>query len=134
MIPGAAYGVALNDRLQLDQRAADFQEPPYGAAPRAPVLYIKPRNCFGFGGAPVPVPEELAEVEAAPPIALLFAHDLAQAEPADVRAAVGGACLALDVCEPHQNYSRPAIRERCRDGFLPLGAFAPFPARQGEIV
>lgn len=134
MIQGAAYGVALNDRLQLDERTADFQEPPYGGAPRAPVLYIKPRNCFGPGGAPVPVPAELAEVEAAPTIALLFARDLAHAEPADVRAAVGGACLILDVCEPHQNYYRPAIRERCRDGFLPFGAFAPLPARQGDIV
>src|SRR4051812_17788573 len=107
MIPGAAYGVALNDRLQLDQRAADFLEPPYGAPPRAPVLYIKPRNCFGFGGAPTPVPAEWGEVEAAPTIALLFARALAQAEPAEVRAAIGGACLALDVSEPHQSYYRP---------------------------
>ena len=28
---------------------------------------------------------------------------------------------AIDVCEPHDSYYRPAIRQRCRDGFLPIG-------------
>ena len=41
---------------------------------------------------------------------------------------VAGACLALDISEPEASYYRPTIRQRCRDGFLPLGrpgAFDP---------
>ncbi|MDB5461060.1 MAG: 5-oxopent-3-ene,2,5-tricarboxylate decarboxylase [Caulobacteraceae bacterium] len=134
MIAGTAYGVALNDRRQLERMSAAFAEAPYRAPPAAPVLYIKPRTSFGTGGAPVPLPADLEQIEAAATVGLLFARDLTGAAPDEVRAAVGAACLALDVSEPHDNYYRPAIRERCRDGFLPLGRFAALPQDLGEIV
>jgi 5-oxopent-3-ene-1,2,5-tricarboxylate decarboxylase/2-hydroxyhepta-2,4-diene-1,7-dioate isomerase len=128
MISGTAYGTVLNDRRQLGGLSAAFLDAPYKAPPRAPVLYIKPRTCFGFGGAPVVVPSELDEVEAAATVGLLFSADVVAASPAAALAGVGAACLALDVAEPHASFYRPAIRERCRDGFLPLGGFASVPA------
>ena len=117
MITGAAYGVILNDRRQLASRAAEFESAPYKSPPVAPVLYIKPRNCFSAGGAPVRVPATLEAVEVAATIGLLFGD-----------AGVVAACLAVDVSEPHASLYRPAIVERCRDGFLPLGPFGPSPA------
>jgi 5-oxopent-3-ene-1,2,5-tricarboxylate decarboxylase/2-hydroxyhepta-2,4-diene-1,7-dioate isomerase len=119
MIAGAVYGVALNDRQQLAALGEALSQPPYARPPAAPVLYIKPRTCLSGFGAAVPLPPELSEVEAAPTLGLLLADDAG---------AIGAACLALDVCEPHASYYRPAIRQRCRDGFLPLGGFAPFDA------
>lgn len=123
MIAGTAYGVVLNDRAERAGLAVAFGEKPYGAPPVAPVVYIKPRTCFAFGGAPVPLPADLAEVNAAATIALLFGASGPVA-----------AALALDVFEPHDSYYRPAIRQRCRDGFLPVGAFAGCAALTGEIV
>ena len=117
MISGTAYGVILNDRIECAALDAAFHAPPYGQPPRAPVLYIKPHGCFAPAGALVPVPVDLAAVTIAATIGLLFGDDGAPA----------ACCLAADVSEPHANYYRPAIRERCRDGFLPFGAFGPLP-------
>jgi 5-oxopent-3-ene-1,2,5-tricarboxylate decarboxylase / 2-hydroxyhepta-2,4-diene-1,7-dioate isomerase len=39
---------------------------------------------------------------------------------------VGGWVVVNDVSIPHQSYYRPAIKQRCRDGFCPIGAVAPF--------
>jgi 5-oxopent-3-ene-1,2,5-tricarboxylate decarboxylase/2-hydroxyhepta-2,4-diene-1,7-dioate isomerase len=39
---------------------------------------------------------------------------------------VRGWVVVNDVSIPHQSYFRPAIKERCRDGFCPMGAVASF--------
>ncbi len=80
------------------------------------------------------MPAALNGVQAAATVGLLFAADLTAAEPADVRAWVGAACLALDVSQPSDSFYRPAIMQQCRDGFLPLGGFAALPAAFGDIV
>jgi len=136
MIAGTVYGVVLNDSAERDQLAAAFHEPPYRAPPKAPVLYIKPRNCFNPGGASVRLGPDLIEVEAAATLGLLFGRDAAKHDAGSALASVAAACLALDVSERQANYYRPAVRQRCRDGFLPLGELAPFePALlSGEIV
>jgi len=117
MIAGTVYGVVLNDQLQRAALAEAFTQKPYAAPPRAPVLYIKPRNCWRFAGAAVPVPDDLAEVEVAATVALMFG---------DANSVPVAAALALEVCEPHASFYRPAIRQRCRDGFLPLGEFGAY--------
>jgi 5-oxopent-3-ene-1,2,5-tricarboxylate decarboxylase/2-hydroxyhepta-2,4-diene-1,7-dioate isomerase len=38
---------------------------------------------------------------------------------------VGGWVTVNDVSIPHESYYRPAIKQRCRDGFCPVGAVAP---------
>lgn len=133
-LSGAAYGIALNDSRQLAAMTDAFQAAPYKALPRAPVLYIKPRTCFSFGGAPTVLPSDMPELQIAATIGLLFARDLTDAKPEAVRSAVGAACLALDVCEPCDSVYRPAIRQQCRDGFLPLGGFGDLPNAFGDIV
>lgn len=127
MICGTVYGVVLNDRAEREALASAFEAPPYQAPPAAPVVYIKPRTCLRSGGSSVPVPAELSEVEAAPTVAILFG---AAGRPA-------AAALAVDVSEPSGSYYRPAIRQRCRDGFLPVGRLFPFNEHDlatGEIV
>jgi 5-oxopent-3-ene-1,2,5-tricarboxylate decarboxylase/2-hydroxyhepta-2,4-diene-1,7-dioate isomerase len=133
-LSGTAYGIALNDVVQQREMAVALQAPPYTTAPKAPVLYVKPRNCFSFGGAPVSVPGDVLELQIAATIGVVFARDLTGASPAAVRAAVGGACLALDVSEPNDGFYRPAIRQQCRDGFLPLGPLTALPQAFGDIV
>jgi 5-oxopent-3-ene-1,2,5-tricarboxylate decarboxylase/2-hydroxyhepta-2,4-diene-1,7-dioate isomerase len=134
MISGTAYGAILNDRAQLESNADAFTHDPYKAPPKAPVLYIKPRSCFSFGGASVALSASIRDVEIAATVAVLFARDVLRGHRGQVRDSIGAACLALDLSEPHSSVYRPAVRQRCRNGFLPLGAFAAMPARFGDIV
>ncbi len=121
-ISGTAYGVVLNDRAEREALAAALVEKPYQSPPQAPVIYIKPGPCLSSGGAPVPVPVEAPELTVAATVALLFGTG-----------GVAAAALALDVSLPGGDYYRPDIARRCRDGFLPLGAFGN-PALPDEIV
>ena len=132
-IAGTIYGVILNDSAELSQRAPAFAEKPYQAPPRAPVVYIKPRACVRPGHAAVPMQADVAELEAAPTLALLFARDACGVDEGSAMSCVGAACLALDISIPEANYYRPAIAQRCRDGFLPLGGFAAS-VQSAEIV
>lgn len=135
MISGTAYGVVLNDQVQLDALRGEFLEAPYKAPPSEPVLYIKSRNCFAFGNATVRVPQRFDALEAAATVGLLFSRDVSRiSSVAEGRGAIGAACLALDVCVPHSSYYRPPVTQRCRDGFLPLGAFGTPTALSSDIV
>ena len=122
MISGTAYGVALNDREQLAGLGEALNAPPYGKPPVAPILYVKPRNCFAAAGAAVTLPADVAEVAVGATIAI-------------ERSAAGPqlARLAIDLFAPHASFYRPAIAERCRDGFLPLGAATAVPANLDAI-
>ena len=123
-IAGAIYGVILNDDAERLQLAQAFNEKPYQAPPQTPVVYIKPRGCVSVGRAAVPMPADVTELEAAPTLALLFARDACGVDEGTAMSCVGAACLALDISIPGANYYRPAVAQRCCDGFLPLGAFA----------
>ena len=133
-IRGTIYGVALNDRDQIGVLKDQMQAPPYNAPPQSVVLYIKPRTCLGLDGAPTRMPQGLAQVQAAATLGLLIGRDLSRAAPDQVRSAISAACLALDLSEPCRDFYRPAIRQQCRDGFLPIGSFARLPETLGDIV
>jgi 5-oxopent-3-ene-1,2,5-tricarboxylate decarboxylase / 2-hydroxyhepta-2,4-diene-1,7-dioate isomerase len=120
MIAGTAYGVALNDRRALARRMAES-----GDRPVAPILYIKPRNTFVASGAAVTVPADVPELEIGATLALLFG---------DRPGVPVGAALAIDLCEPHDSLYRPAIRQRCRDGFLPIGRFGIWSEACAELA
>ena len=120
MISGTAYGVILNDQRQRERLGSALEEAPYKKPPVAPVLYIKPRNCFASSGSTVAVPAGLDAVEVAATLGLLFRRDLSAGDPPP-GSAIGSACLAVDVSEPTASFYRPMLIERCRDGFLPLG-------------
>ena len=122
MIGGTAYGVALNDREQVAALGDALGEKPYGTPPVAPILYIKPRNCFAASGSAVPLPGDVAEVAVGATIAI----ERALAGPPVAR-------LAIDLFVPHASFYRPAIAERCRDGFLPLGPATALPAGLASI-
>ena len=59
------YGVLLNDRATVTRLSPQFDSAPYKAAPKAPVLYIKPRNTFAAADAAVAVPALISPARAA---------------------------------------------------------------------
>ncbi len=54
---------------------------------------------------------------------MIFARDATAVGVADALDHVLGYTLALDLSEPTASYYRPPIREKCRDGFLPIGPY-----------
>jgi 5-oxopent-3-ene-1,2,5-tricarboxylate decarboxylase/2-hydroxyhepta-2,4-diene-1,7-dioate isomerase len=130
MIAGTAYGVILNDSAEREALASAFSAPPYNAPPIAPILYIKPRNTFASSGATICLDEDVDELEASATLALEFGRDAFAVEPSVALDYVCAARLALDLCEPLSNHYRPSVRQRCRDGFLPLGQCVSFSVQQ----
>lgn len=120
-VAGTVYGVALNVRRQVERLSGAFAKAPYTAPPRAPVLYIKTPNTFRPHGGIVPVPDAVEELEVAASLALVIGRTACRVSEARALDHVLGYALAIDVCVPHDSFYRPAIRQRCRDGFLPLG-------------
>ncbi|CAM4253822.1 fumarylacetoacetate hydrolase family protein [Comamonas aquatilis] len=114
------YGVLLNDRATVERLTPEFDSAPYKAAPQAPVLYIKPRNTFALDGAAVAVPADPGVVRIDATIGLVIGKTATRVSVDQALGHVAGFVLVSDVTLPHENYYRPAIRQRDRDGFCPL--------------
>ncbi|HQQ69284.1 MAG TPA: fumarylacetoacetate hydrolase family protein [Alicycliphilus sp.] len=117
------YGALLNDRATIERLAPQFGAAPYKAAPKAPVLYIKPRNTLARDGAAVAVPAAPGEVRIDATIGLVIGRAATRVAAPQAMAHVAGYVIVSDVTLPHENYYRPAIVQRCRDGFCPVGGF-----------
>ena len=139
---GTVYGTLLNFRRECALWAPKMVEPPYLAAPRAPVLYVKTANTFVPAGAAVSV---TGEAQLGATLGLVIGgfesneavEGVSQAQSAinhevDALARVTGCVLIDDLSLPHASYYRPAIRWRNRDGFL-VCAPAVTPAHEVDL-
>ena len=119
-LSGMVYGTLLNHRSALAALGAAVQAAPYQGAPRAPVLYVKPRNTLAADGDPVRLPAgDEAEIGAC--LGLVIARPACRVSAAQALEFVAGFLIVNDVSLPHLPYYRPAIRQQARDGFCPLG-------------
>lgn len=109
---GTVYGVLLNARAEWDAWAAQMSAAPYKAAPKAPVLYVKPANTWSLHGAPIPVPAHVPQVEVGATIAMVM----------KAPGEVAGYVLLNDLSVPHASFFRPPVKFKCLDGFLGVGA------------
>ncbi|HJW25947.1 MAG TPA: fumarylacetoacetate hydrolase family protein [Rhodocyclaceae bacterium] len=123
-ISGTVYGVVLNDRASL-QKIGSLEGAPYKGAPKAPALYIKPANTRTGRGAVVRLPSQEESVEVGATVGLILGRAAGRLEREHALDAVAGLVLAADLSLPHASYYRPAIREKCFDGSLPLGTVQP---------
>ena len=73
------YGVLLNERATLQRMDAAFHEAPYRAPPKAPVLYLKPRNTHAADGAMVRIPAVPGEVQINATIGLVLGRPATRA-------------------------------------------------------
>jgi len=120
-ITGTVYGVALNSRAERASLAQAFEQAPYKAPPKAPVLFLKPSNTLARHGAEVVVPEGVEALEARAALAVVIGRPACRVSIEEALAFVDGYALALDFQTPGADYYRPAVRQSCRDGFLPIG-------------
>jgi 5-oxopent-3-ene-1,2,5-tricarboxylate decarboxylase/2-hydroxyhepta-2,4-diene-1,7-dioate isomerase len=120
-LSGTVYGTLLNHRSALDALAGQLDKPPYGAPPRAPVLYVKPRNTLVSSGTAVEVPPGVAELEVGACLGMAVGRTACRVSEAHALDHVAGFLIVNDVSIPHPNYYRPSVRYKAQDGFCPLG-------------
>ncbi len=108
---GTVYGTLLNFTAERQALAAQMDQPPYKAAPQAPVLYVKTANTWSPHGSAIAVPTGVPKVEIGATIAMVMAGP----------AQVSGYVLMNDLSLPHASFFRPPVRFKCLDGFLGIG-------------
>lgn len=118
------YGTLLNFRDALEALGDAVHQPPYKAPPKAPILYIKPRNTIAADGADVTVPHGVDALEVGASLGLVIGRTACRVAEADALDVVAGYVVVNDVSVPHASYYRPAMRYKCRDGYCPIGAVA----------
>jgi len=129
---GTVYGVLLNSEDEWSAWAAQMGEPPYKAAPQAPVLYIKTTNTWSANGAAIAVPARTPEVEIGASLALVIGQAATQVRPEDALSHVAGYVLVNDLSLPHASYYRPPVKYKNLDGFLGIGPCFASPEQVGD--
>jgi 5-oxopent-3-ene-1,2,5-tricarboxylate decarboxylase/2-hydroxyhepta-2,4-diene-1,7-dioate isomerase len=122
---GTVYGTLLNFRGALEALGDAVHQPPLKAPPKAPVLYIKPRNTWAGDGDAVVLPAAVDALEFGASLALVIGRTACRVHERDALAHVAGYAVVNDVSVPHASYYRPALRFKCRDGYCPIGAVVP---------
>jgi 5-oxopent-3-ene-1,2,5-tricarboxylate decarboxylase/2-hydroxyhepta-2,4-diene-1,7-dioate isomerase len=120
-LSGTVYGALLNHRTALADLGDQSVLPPYNAAPRAPVLYVKPRNTLAVSGDVVEIPAGMVELEIGACLGLVIGRTACNVSVTDALDHVAGYLIVNDVSVPHDTFYRPSIRQKARDGFCPLG-------------
>ena len=122
---GTVYGTLLNHREALAALGGEVNAAPYKAPPKAPILYIKPRNTWAQSGDAVVVPSDAHELQMGATLGLVMGRTASNVSVADALSHVAGYVVVNDISVPHDSFYRPSMRFKCRDGFCPMGAFVP---------
>ena len=122
---GTVYGTLLNHREALAALGDQVNAAPYKAAPKAPILYIKPRNTWAQSGDAVVVPSDAPELQMGVTLGLVIGSVACKVSVAEALSHVAGYVVLNDISVPHDSFYRPSMRFKCRDGSCPMGAFVP---------
>ncbi len=117
-LSGTVIGTLLNDPASLAAMGDAVNAPPYKAPPKAPVLYVKPRNTLM--GAPS-LPEGVEALEVGASLGIVIGRTARKVAAAQALAHVAGWTLVVDLCVPHTEVYRPSVRLRALDGSCLLG-------------
>jgi 5-oxopent-3-ene-1,2,5-tricarboxylate decarboxylase/2-hydroxyhepta-2,4-diene-1,7-dioate isomerase len=120
-LSGRLFGTLLNHRSALAALGASLSQPPYKAAPKAPVLYVKPRNTLACHGDDVSVPADAEQLEIGACLGVVLARPACNISAELAPDFIAGYLIVNDVSVPHESYYRPSIRYKARDGFCPIG-------------
>ena len=120
-LPRTVVGAALNYRDVYDQLQPLMEDAPYKGAPKAPVLYIKPANTYAADGDAITLPADIAELEIGACLGIVFGRKASRVSAEQAMSHVAGYRIVADLYAPHDSLYRPAIKQRCRDGFCPMG-------------
>jgi 5-oxopent-3-ene-1,2,5-tricarboxylate decarboxylase / 2-hydroxyhepta-2,4-diene-1,7-dioate isomerase len=120
-VTGTVYGTLLNDREELAALGDAINAAPYKAPPKAPVLYVKPRNTLCGHGARVVVPHGTSGVQVGGSLGIVIGRTACRVSRSDAFDFVAGYTIVADLCVHHDLMYRPSVRYRARDGFCVVG-------------
>lgn len=120
-ISGVVYGTAFNFKRMLAAFGDALHQPPYKEPPKAPVLYIKTGNTLAAPHDPVVIPRGNDAVRIDATLGIVVGRTASRVSAAAALDHVLGFTVVNDVTLPHDSYYRPPIKQRCRDGFCPVG-------------
>jgi len=120
-LSGTVYGVLMNHRAALEALGDALARPPYKAAPKAPVLYLKPRNTLVPPGAPIRIDDAVGELEVGAALAIVVGRTACRVAEADAPDFIAGYTIVADCSVPHDSFYRPAIRFKARDASCAIG-------------
>jgi len=118
---GAVYGTLFNFPATLAALGEKVHAAPYQQPPRAPVLYIKPANTWIGAGIAIPLPSDVPAIEVGATLGVVIGHTASRVHEKHAYEFVAGYTLVNDVSVPHDSFYRPPLRQKCRDGFCPIG-------------
>jgi 5-oxopent-3-ene-1,2,5-tricarboxylate decarboxylase/2-hydroxyhepta-2,4-diene-1,7-dioate isomerase len=126
-LTGTVYGALLNHRADVEALGARMHGPPYLAPPKAPILYIKPRNTWRVNGDAIPIPQPPAlpahgaGVQVGATLAVIIGQPCVRIRAENAPRHVAAVTVINDLSLPHKEVFRPAVKERCRDAFCAVG-------------
>ena len=120
-VTGAVYGTLLNDRATLLALGDTLHAAPYKAPPKAPILYLKPRNTLAGHRAHVEIPKEATGVEVGASLGIVFGRTATHVGIDHAFDYVAGYTIVADISVPHTSVYRPSVRFRARDKFCVIG-------------
>ncbi|MEB3101724.1 fumarylacetoacetate hydrolase family protein [Ferviditalea candida] len=121
LISGTIYGVLLNYKGAFAALGDAMFEAPYKGEPKAPVMYIKPANTVIGSGMPIPLPADVPELEIGASLGVVMGRTATRVGEAEALEYIAGYTVVNDVSIPHDSVYRPAVSQKCRDGFCPAG-------------
>jgi len=125
-LSGTVYGVLLNHAPALAALGAQVNEPPYKAPPKAPVLYLKPRNTLAGTGSACEVPPDAQALQVGANLGIMIGRAACRVAARDALSIVAGYVIVADLSVPHDSFYRPSVRHNARDGSCVIGpAVAP---------
>ncbi|MED4116286.1 fumarylacetoacetate hydrolase family protein [Priestia megaterium] len=120
-VSGTVYGTLLNYKGALAALGEAVNENPYKEEPKAPILYIKPRNTVIGYNMPIPLPADVTELEVGAALGIVIGRTATRVSEEEALEYVAGYTVVNDISVPHESVYRPAIRQKARDGFCPIG-------------
>ncbi|WHY79405.1 fumarylacetoacetate hydrolase family protein [Neobacillus sp. WH10] len=120
-VSGTIYGTLLNYKGALKVIENEVNEAPYNQPPKEPILYIKPVNTINGYNMPIPLPSDVAELEVGATLGVVIGRTATRVSEEHALDYVAGYTVVNDVTVPHSSVYRPAISQKARDGFCPVG-------------
>jgi 5-oxopent-3-ene-1,2,5-tricarboxylate decarboxylase/2-hydroxyhepta-2,4-diene-1,7-dioate isomerase len=120
-ISGTVYGTLLNYKGELEALGSAVNEAPYKKPPVAPILYIKPLNTITGFNTPIPLPSDASELQIGASLGVIIGKNATNVTEDEALDYVSGYTIVNDVSIPHESVYRPAIKQKARDGFCPVG-------------
>lgn len=118
---GNVYGALLNHRDALAALGPAVNLAPYKGAPKAVVLYVKPRNTLAGPGDDIALPVGVPELEIGASLGLVIGRTACRVREGEALDHVAGYVIVDDVSVPHASFYRPSVRFKAGDGFCPIG-------------